>query len=326
MGLKHLPKDIFRGLDRVTVLRIEGAGVPRNRIRAGGLPDGIFEPLSRGFKETWIFDNPGYPFASLAPLTADAGPGGVLSAGQTATLGGPGNDGGLWGSNVFYDWWQHPAGTVTLQGTAALVGELRADQDNLATAPNPTFTAPVVAEETELRLSLRLDALGKSLDGSASPNFHAARSYYLRSPISNAVYTIRALAPTGLAVVSRPVSGDTYGRGETIEVAVSFGDRVLVDVSQGRPSLALSVGRYTRAATYVRGSGTTRLVFAWEVGQGDADADGISVAAGELALGGGDDHRAPRPGGAACARCAGGAAGGTRWARRRRRGVRTKSW
>ncbi len=287
VGLKHLPKDIFRGLDRVTVLRIEGAGVPRNRIRAGGLPDGIFEPLSRGFKETWIFDNPGYPFASLAPRTADAGPGGVLSAGQTATLGGPGNDGGLWGSNVFYDWWQHPAGTVTLQGTAALVGELRADQDNLATAPNPTFTAPVVAEETELRLSLRLDALGKSLDGSASPNFHAARSYYLRSPISNAVYTIRALAPTGLAVVSRPVSGDTYGRGETIEVAVSFGDRVLVDVSQGRPSLALSVGTETRPASYVRGSGTNRLVFAWEVGQDDADADGIAVVAGDLALGGG---------------------------------------
>ena len=94
-------------------------GQPRNYLRAGGLPDGIFEPLAdvrerirQGQKRrAQIFGNPGYPAfsrggayvaPSLSPRAADAGPGGTLSAGQTVTLGGPGNDGGLWGSNVTY--------------------------------------------------------------------------------------------------------------------------------------------------------------------------------------------------------------------------------
>ena len=79
------------------------------------------------------------------------------------------------------------------------------------------------------------------------PGFSAASLSTLHSPPSEAVFTIRALAPTGLSVVSRPLSGDTYVRGETIEVAVSFGDRVLVDVSQGRPTLALDGGERRRA-------------------------------------------------------------------------------
>ena len=81
--------------------------------------------------------------------------------------------------------------------------------------------------------SIRLEGAG--LDGSFSPTeIAAADLVYLRSPTSEAVFTIRPLAPTGLEVVSRPLSGDTYRRGERIEVAVSFGSRVLVDVSQGR--------------------------------------------------------------------------------------------
>ena len=47
------------------------------------------------------------------------------------------------------------------------------------------------------------------------------------------------------------------------------------------------MGTETRAAAYVRGSGTRRLVFAREVGPDDADADGVAVAAGAIALGGG---------------------------------------
>ena len=126
VGLTHLPKDIFRGLGKVWRLRVEGqftAGQPRNYLRAGGLPDGIFEPLAdvterirQGrTRRTEIFGNPGYPAffsgeayvaPSLSPRAADAGPGGTLSAGQTVILGGPGNDGGIWGSNVTYEWKQ----------------------------------------------------------------------------------------------------------------------------------------------------------------------------------------------------------------------------
>ena len=305
MGLTHMPKDIFRGLGKVWSLRMEGLpipGQPRNYLRAGGLPDGIFEPFAdvterirqgRG-KRTQIFGNPGYPAfrrggafvaPALSPRAADAGPGGTLSAGQTVTLGGPGNDGGLWGSNVTYLWQQRDgagvaASIVTLSNLIYL--------PMVTDVPNPSFTVPALAEETEVRLSLQLDGgkgNGASYDGSETGV--AEESLVLWSPPSEARFTIRALAPTDVAVVSTPVLGTSYRRGEAIEVAVTFGDRVLVDTSQGTPSLALTVGTEAGQASYVRGTGTTQLVFAYTVVAADSDTDGIAVAADALALNGG---------------------------------------
>ena len=190
---------------------------------------------------------------------ADAGPGGTLSAGQTVTLGGPGTGGGPWGSNVTYEWGQldgsdSPESTVTLSA---------------ADAARPSFMVPALASATDVKLVLVVSGKG---DGSL---LYAANSL--------AEFTIRGLAPTGLAVVSKPVDGgDTYRQGETIEVAVTFGDRVLVDTSLGTPTLTLVVGEAGPLARYVRGSGTTRLVFAHTVVANDTDSDGISALADRL--------------------------------------------
>ena len=310
MGLTHLPKDIFRGLGKVWQLRMEGLPVSRfrNYLRAGGLPDGIFEPLAdvaelakQGeYRFTRIFGNPGYPAffrggafvaPALNPRTADAGPGGTLSAGQTVTLGGPGNDGGIWGSNVGYLWQQRDgtgaaASIVTLSNE--IVFELIDNEFLVTDVPNPGFTAPALAEETEVRLSLRLDGgkgNGARYDGSV--HNEATELLGLWSPPSEARFTILGLAPTDVAVASKPVSGTSYRLGEAIEVAVTFGDRVLVNTSQGTPTLALTVGTQTRQASYVRGTGTTQLVFAYTVVAADSDTDGIAVAADALALNGG---------------------------------------
>ena len=97
VGLTRLPKDYFRGLGGLTGLNLSG-----NRLAAGGLPDGIFEPLTK----LNSIDLTGNPGSDSFRTTADAGPGGTLSAGQTVTLGGPGNAGGPWGSNVVYSWLQ----------------------------------------------------------------------------------------------------------------------------------------------------------------------------------------------------------------------------
>ena len=311
VGLTHLPKDIFRGLGKVWRLSISGlpvTGQPRNYLRAGGLPDGIFEPLAdvterirQGrTRRTEIFGNPGYPAffrggayvaPSLNPRAADAGPGGTLSAGQTVILGGPGNDGGIWGSNVTYEWKQRDgmgaaAGIVTLSN-GVYFGLVENDYV-ITDVPNPGFTAPALAEETEVRLSLRLDGgrgNGARYDGSV--HGAAAQRLGLWSPPSEARFTILGLAPTDVVVASKPVSGTSYRLGEAIEVAVTFGDRVLVDTSQGTPTLALTVGTQTRQAGYVRGTGTTQLVFAYTVVAADSDTDGIAVAADALALNGG---------------------------------------
>ena len=251
VGLTHLPKDIFRGLgDTLTVLSLAG-----NQLAAGGLPDGIFEPLTK----LNSIDLTGNPGSASFRTAADAGPGGTLSAGQTVTLGGPGTAGGPWGSNVTYEWGQldgsdSPESTVTLSA---------------ADAAKPSFMVPALASATDVKLVQVVSGKG---DGSL---LYAADSL--------AEFTIRALAPTGLAVVSKPVDGgDTYRQGEKIEVAVTFGDRVLVDTSLGTPTLTLVVGAAGPLARYVRGSGTNRLVFAHTVVANDTDSDGISALADRL--------------------------------------------
>ena len=255
VGLTHLPKDYFQGLGRLTIL-----GLNSNRLAAAGLPDGIFEPLTK-LSSIDLADNPGID--SFRP-TADAGPGGMLSAGQTVTLGGPGTGGGPWGSNVIYRWTQTDgddvsASTVTLSA---------------ADVAKPGFTVPALALATDVKLKLTVVGRG---------DFNAALT-----ATSTAKFTIRALAVTGVAVVSEPVDGSgTYKRGETIEFAVTFGDRVLVDTSLGTPALTLLLGSAAPRASYVRGTGTNRLVFEHTVISSNTDTDGISVIMNRLALHGG---------------------------------------
>ena len=255
-GLTHLPKDVFRGLGKVTSLQLW-----RNAIVAGGLPDGIFEPLT---KLTTLDLDPNPGAASFRPA-ADAGAGETLSAGETVTLGGPGTSGGPWGSNVTYAWTQTDGedmevSTVTLSATDVA---------------KSGFIVPALAAATDVKMKLAVGGRG----GAAY------------SSTSTAEFTIRALAPSAVEVVSEPVVDSTYKQGETIEIAVTFGDRVLVDTSLGTPGLTLSVGVAGPRASYVRGSGTNRLVFAYTVGDGvgtiQTDTDGISVLANALALNGG---------------------------------------
>ena len=90
--------------------------------------------------------------------------------------------------------------------------------------------------------------------------------------------------PFTALVVSSPVSGDTYGAGETITLQVSFRLPVVVT---GSPQLALMIGSVTRQAGYASGSGTTRLRFSYVVQTADRDTDGLSVGAGAVSLNGG---------------------------------------
>ena len=87
------------------------------------------------------------------------------------------------------------------------------------------------------------------------------------------------------ALVSAPSAGDTYGRGEAIDVALTFSEPVTVN---GAPRLGVLVGAETRPATYRRRhrDGDADLPL-HSVVAADADADGVSIPAGEVALAGG---------------------------------------
>ena len=87
-----------------------------------------------------------------------------------------------------------------------------------------------------------------------------------------------------VAVTSRPREGDTYGRGETIQVGVTFDAPVQVS---GAPTLGLTIGARTRAAAFASGSGSRTLVFRYTVQSADRDDDGIGIGAGPASLTGG---------------------------------------
>ena len=238
---------------------LSGNAIPGNRLAAGSLPDGVFESLTKLTMAS--VPRPAIRASTAFKPAADAGAGGTLTAGETVTLGGPGTSGGPWGSNVTHAWTQTDGddmavSTVTLSATDVA---------------KPGFTVPVLAAATDVKMKLAVGGRG----GAAY------------SSTSTAEFTIRALAPTAVAVISKPIADSTYKQGETIEIAVTFGDRVLVDTSLGTPGLTLSVGVAGPRASYVRGSGTNRLVFAYTVGTAHTDTDGIAIVANRLVLRGG---------------------------------------
>ena len=86
-----------------------------------------------------------------------------------------------------------------------------------------------------------------------------------------------APAVTEASIVSRPASGNTYRLGESIEVAVSFNEPVLVDATGGTPTVRLTLASGDRLAGYRFGSGAHTLRFAYEVQATDVDNDGIEI-------------------------------------------------
>ena len=262
--LRSLPAGLFTGLTNLTTLRLEHNDLER-------LPDGIFGALT-GLTALHLHSNnisslPDRIFGELTNLTtltlsgnpgsatflpiAEAGPEGGIDAvaGKTVTLGG--DAGGPWGNNLIYSWRKATGTTVDL--SARNIQE-------------PTFPAPALTEASELGYELTVTARGTSLTATDSVTVRVATATVVSRPI---------------AFVSEPVSGDTYKQGESIEAAVTFSKPVTVT---GTPTLALSVGTNTRQATYDRGTGTNRLVFAYTVESTDTDSDGIAIDANSLAL------------------------------------------
>ena len=92
-----------------------------------------------------------------------------------------------------------------------------------------------------------------------------------------------APAVSSISFSGSPAGGDTYARGEKIQVQVEFDRPVTVT---GTPQVALAVGSHTRSAAFSSVRGTTAS-FAYAVQASDQDTDGIGIAADALGLNGG---------------------------------------
>ena len=179
-ALTALPAGIFDGLG--SVVRLE---LTRSALAEGGLPDGVFEDLTR-LSALELGSNPGS--ASFVPR-ADAGEDLVLRTGETATLGGPGTGGGPWGTNVAYAWVE-----VDAQGSPVAPAD-RAEGLSATDVAKPGFTAPVLTEERVLRY--RLTATGKGAATTGTLNRHRASD--------TVTVTVRAApAVTAVALTSAP--------------------------------------------------------------------------------------------------------------------------
>jgi len=82
-------------------------------------------------------------------------------------------------------------------------------------------------------------------------------------------------APTVTGVAVPPDA--TYVAGQNLDFVVDLSEAVVVDTAGGTPRLAVDIGGTTRYAEYVSGSGSSALVFRYQVQTGDHDGDGIAV-------------------------------------------------
>ena len=92
----------------------------------------------------------------------------------------------------------------------------------------------------------------------------------------------RAPVVTGVRVVSSPARGDTYHRGEEIEVRVEFSQAVGVT---GSPTLGMLIGNSTRQATYGGVGISARYhYFRYIVQQSDVDTNGFYTSVSALTV------------------------------------------
>ena len=96
---------------------------------------------------------------------------------------------------------------------------------------------------------------------------------------------VDAVAPV-VSNVAVPVNGN-YGAGQNLDFIVNTSEAVTVNTGGGTPYLALTLNTGgTVNAVYLSGSGTSALAFRYTVATGDADNDGIVLAAAVTPNGG----------------------------------------
>ena len=123
----------------------------------------------------------------------------------------------------------------------------------------------------------------KGPDGTTDADLtHAAVAAEGNSKVNGSMFSPPAV--TRISWVSSPARGDTYERGETIELIVQF-DRMVT--ATGGAQMALTIGTETPHATASGWGSSLGLFFDYTVQEGDRDEDGISIAANSLALAGG---------------------------------------
>ena len=138
---------------------------------------------------------------------------------------------------------------------------------------------PAVGVGQTVRLSYRVPGANPIQDTVGN----AAEALTNRAVENN---TRDTMAPTvsRVAITSNPGPDGIYADEDVIEVTVTFSETVAVDTTDGTPELALTVGRQSKPALYIPGPASVGQTFTYTVEERDIDTDGVSLAAGRIAL------------------------------------------
>nr|MBI1229543.1 T9SS type B sorting domain-containing protein [Cytophagales bacterium] len=98
--------------------------------------------------------------------------------------------------------------------------------------------------------------------------------------------TVISIIPVVTGVTSSAVNGG-YKVGDELSILVNFDQAIIVNTTGGDPTLTLETGGTDREASYLSGSGSNTLVFAYTVQQGDTSSDLDYTATNALVLNGG---------------------------------------
>ena len=79
---------------------------------------------------------------------------------------------------------------------------------------------------------------------------------------------------SGVSIISRPLSGDTYGEGDRIRARIAYDEVVSIS---GSPQLSLRVGTQAHSMSYVGMDRSRVLDFEYVVQATDTDTDGVSI-------------------------------------------------
>ena len=161
-----------------------------------------------------------------------------------------------------------------------------------------TFSYTLVAGDSD-QDGISVDADYIALNGGSITDAGSGQPAILsHDPVSDhaghLVNKIPNIVTNGVRITSTPLaSADAYGVGEIIAFSVTFDSNVVVDTAQGTPSLRMNfqpsqgVPLLPKELVYARGSGTSTLVFQYEVQSGDLDYNGLTMEANQLRLNGG---------------------------------------
>ena len=167
--------------------------------------------------------------------------------------------------------------TVNVEGT-----ELRVSRVAVSGSTVTLTLEPEVGVGQGVRLTYRVPGANPIQDIAGN-----AAAAITNRGVENNTRDTMAPSVSRVAITSDPGPHGIYAEEDVIEVTVTFSETVRVDTKNGTPTLALTVGRQSKPARYIPGTASVTQTFNYTVEDSDIDTDGVSIAAGRIALNGG---------------------------------------